>query len=107
MGKHIHGHRVHENSLATFKSPSCVKSRSGRLREVLKCVKKWGPVTARQIMIILDRHDLNEVRPRISELLKDGIIYEYDKILDEYSGRRVSRFDIFRQPHQTKFMEAV
>ena len=51
-----------------------------------------GPKTARQVMRYLGFKDLNQVRPRISELLKEGRIEVAGKAYDEYSKRNVAVF---------------
>lgn len=46
-------------------------------------------MTDREILKALNRRDLNEVRPRITELVQAGKLREVGHKYDEYSGRPV------------------
>lgn len=51
---------------------------------------KAGPMTARCVMQVLGYSDLNSVRPRLTELVHDGIVEETGVLWDEVSKRNVS-----------------
>ena len=47
------------------------------------------PLTDRQVKEKLGLDDMNEVRPRISELLKENILTEFKNVKDEKTGKTV------------------
>lgn len=51
---------------------------------------KAGPMTARCVMQVLGYSDLHSVRPRLTELVHDGIVEETGVLWDEVSKRNVS-----------------
>jgi hypothetical protein len=82
----------HENSALAYWEDRIKLSR--RETEVFGAIARLGRPTARQILKFLERHDLNEVRPRISDLKKKGLIIETGKVRDEKSKKMVSTFQV-------------
>ena len=76
---------MHKNSLAAFNSLDT----KTRKHIILRLYELHGPQTDRQILQKLDFYDMNAVRPRISELIDEGILKECGDTLDEETGRTV------------------
>jgi hypothetical protein len=51
--------------------------------------RKQAPLTDRQVANILGFHDMNQVRPRISELKEAGALIEMGKMRDPFTGKTV------------------
>lgn len=58
-------------------------------RAILDVYNQGGSFTDREIKKILNKDDMNKVRPRISELVDMGELIETGKVKDEYSGKTV------------------
>ncbi len=81
---------MHQNSIDAFKELGIHLSR--RELEVLGVYKKYprAPFTDRQIMWWLKYTDPNSCRPRITSLLKKGLLIEQpEKVVDIKTGRKV------------------
>lgn len=74
----------HPNSVASLRKVD----RETRHRQILDALY-MGAMTDRQIMRYLGLRDLNEVRPRITELKQAGRIREGESVVCRESGRRV------------------
>ena len=66
--------------------------------DVLKAIEKLQRATAREVMLHLGFVDPNAVRPRICELLKDGVIEEVGDRIDSITGKSVAIFALKRDP---------
>lgn len=62
------------------------KTRKDQILTALKA----GPMTARCVMQVLGYSDLNSVRPRLTELVQEGIVEETGVLWDEVSKRNVA-----------------
>jgi predicted HTH transcriptional regulator len=80
-------HEIHANSLAAYHSTPC--ERSERAAAVLAVIREQGPMTDRQVMRALKFSEPNAVRPRITELVKDGALVEVGSVRDEITGKTV------------------
>ena len=83
---------MHENSLLSYIEEKESKRIDKRSQEIVSYLRRYKLGTAREIMIGLDYDDLNKVRPRLSELKQENIIFEVDKIKCLWSGKTVSVF---------------
>ena len=61
---------------------------SKRCKLILSVLTK--PMTARQIAYALHFSDLNAVKPRLTEMVEDGLIEAFEKAYDETTGRKVA-----------------
>lgn len=67
---------------------------------VLGTVEKISPCTDREVMLHLGFKDMNAVRPRITELLEDGILVECDSVNDPITHRDVRRLKLADDPRK-------
>ena len=79
---------MHRNSLEAFESEGPrLGARAAAIHAlVLKSGRTW---TDRQLMTALGFTDPNSCRPRVSELLKAGMLSECGSVTDEVTGKRV------------------
>lgn len=93
----------HENSMIAFEET--VKERDARRKAVLSVYQSSNnPLTDRDVMVSLGFNDPNATRPRITELVADGILIECGKIRDRLTKRLV-RLTKIRQPEiQMQFL---
>ena len=75
---------MHENSLAAWADLD-VSCRKGMILDVIGD----RPMTDREIKEELFLQDMNCVRPRITELVKDGLLLEVGSKKDKVTGRTV------------------
>lgn len=61
-----------------------------RQREILSILER--PMSAREVMIALNYHDMNQIRPRMTELMEQGLIETIGKATDPMTGRKVAIF---------------
>jgi predicted HTH transcriptional regulator len=78
---------MHANSLAAYHSTPL--ERSERRAAVLSVIREHGPITDRQVMQKLGFHEPNAVRPRITELIKSGEVFEAGGVKDSVTGKTV------------------
>jgi len=89
-------HKMHQNSLFVYGAMRHKLSMRAKL--VLSAFIGHGiPATDREIMKIMRFNDPNAVRPRITELIKNGHLVECGNVLCQVGGRtvrvcRVKRF---------------
>ncbi len=88
---HAH-HHMHENSLRVYRES--VDKLKGRALMVFAYVTAHGPVTDRDIMTGLSYTDPNMVRPRVSELVKQGLLRECGNVKDPVTRKMVRTVDI-------------
>lgn len=69
---------------------SYINRPSPRQREILSILER--PMSTREVMIALNYHDMNQVRPRMTELLEQGLIEAIEKATDPMTGRKVAVF---------------
>ena len=70
---------MHENSLEAYFEEKKSKRLSKRAQEIVTVLKRYKTLTAREIMISLDYEELNQVRPRLTELKQANIVHEIKK----------------------------
>ena len=94
---------MHANSLAAHAE----EKESGRLSDrctlILGALREIGPSTDRQIMNHLDFSDMNSVRPRVTEMVKAGILQEsLITVCDSATGKMVRevRIRTYSDPRQ-------
>lgn len=77
---------MHINSLTAYGTvPKCQRKRAIlNLFEDCRC-----RMTDREVMERLGYRDMNSVRPRITELIKEGALEEWGNKQDEITNRRV------------------
>lgn len=88
---------IHANSIAAFHAEEARLSK--RAEAVLAWITKHGPHTDREVMQGMGFPDMNNVRPRITELIEQGRLMEVGDITCPVTRKRVRRVDI-RRPRQ-------
>jgi hypothetical protein len=82
---------IHSNSAAALAS----ESESGHLsrrEQAIMSLLQWNAKlhwTDREIMGVLSFTDMNSVRPRITTLIKRGLLEECGSMIDPLTGKRV------------------
>ncbi len=77
---------LHKNSLAAWRS----LNRTARTQAILAAYRaSTCPLTDREVMASLGFHEMNAVRPRITELIEDGLVVEVYDVTDNATGRKV------------------
>jgi hypothetical protein len=72
--------------------------RTDRLTRSQKILEHWdGIMTAREIGIKMGYSDLNAVKPRISEMVRCGILREAGKKYDKLTERNVTAYEVAPQ----------
>lgn len=81
---------MHVNSLAAYESGRADLF-SARELAILNFLRKLQGTSAsdRDVMISLGFSDMNSVRPRITELVKDGVLVESGSKTDDVTGKTV------------------
>ena len=74
-GKH-RTHEMHRNSLDAYREQSDEGKLSKRCSEILTLYRQLGELTDRQVLKASTYNDMNQVRPRISELIDQGLLEE-------------------------------
>jgi hypothetical protein len=77
---------IHSNSLESWRTLDATSRRQAIL-EVYRHSPR--PLTDRQVRDELHLQDMNQVRPRITELVKGHWLREVGKVRDEYSRKTV------------------
>ena len=75
---------------------------SKREMNVLRAVHSLGRASDREVMLALCFSDMNSVRPRITELLKEGLIEEVGDQEDPITKKRVRVLSIARDPRKAQ-----
>lgn len=80
--------QMHPNSIGAYHEEGVeLSKRSALIVEHFAQVRH--PMTDRQVMEGLQMPDMNAVRPRITELIKRGVLREVGTTIDYVTGRRV------------------
>lgn len=90
-------HRMHANSKAAWKT---IKT-SKRAQAILDFASKHPPMTDRQLRNAMGFDDLNQVRPRVTELHDLGEMFEYATVKCSATKRPV-RVNGVRGVHERK-----
>ena len=79
---------MHRNSLEAYRDEAPrLGARAAKIHAlVLASGRTW---TDRQIMSALGFSDMNSCRPRVTELIKAGMLSECGDVIDETTGKRV------------------
>ncbi len=86
----------HENSMMAYEETA--KERAARREAVLGVYQaSTTPLTDRDVMRSMGFNDPNAARPRITELVTEGVLVECGKIRDSLT-RRLVRLTKIRQP---------
>lgn len=88
------GRGNHPNSKAAFVA---LDDLGKRQRAVYNILLDHGPMTDREVLDILDGHDMNQVRPRITELIHAGWVQELGRVSCAVTGRPVRRVKALTQ----------
>jgi predicted ArsR family transcriptional regulator len=78
---------THETRLESF----ILTDKPKRRAEILSALTK--PMTARQLAYKLGYSDLNAVKPRLTELMRDNKVKAVDKVKDGLTGRTVAVYE--------------
>lgn len=82
--------KIHINSKMSFRElQETLGKRQGKILQAVTSMKKL--VTDRQVKNLLGLEDMNQVRPRISELLRLGVLKEGTPIKCPTTNRLVRR----------------
>ncbi len=81
-------HDMHVNSLFSWRMLNVPRGKA-RVCEVLERIQR--PLTDREVCELLGSDDLNAARPRITELIDDGVLKEVESIPCPVTGRRVRK----------------
>ncbi len=88
-------HRVHNNSRQALRDER--PKLTARARMILRDVAQHGEATDREIRNDLGFDDMNAVRPRVTELIAAGLLYESNRVQCGVSGKRVRVVDATRR----------
>ena len=84
---------IHKNSIKSFHD----LDRDSRRRSIIDVYAIWDrPMTDRQVLDIMRFQDMNQVRPRISELIDMGLLKECGKVRDEITNKTVRLVRVMR-----------
>lgn len=83
---------IHTNSIAAYRSESPKLSK--RAEAVLEWITEHGPHTDREVMQGMGFPDMNNVRPRITELVKLGKLMEVGDVVCPLTRKSVRRVDV-------------
>lgn len=72
--------------------------RTRRQEEILRTITGYGPMTAEELMDALGYRDPNQVRPRLTELAKAGVLRPEGKRISRRSGKMTAVWALV--PHQ-------
>lgn len=80
-------HEMHANSLAAYHEGT--ETRETRSSRILSLFDFRAVLTDREVCERLEYPDMNAVRPRITELIKQGLLREVGHAIDRVTGRKV------------------
>jgi DNA-binding Lrp family transcriptional regulator len=93
---------AHENSIEGYHATA--EARKVRTEEVMEAFRlKDFPRTDREISRLLGYADMNAVRPRITELIEEGILIEAGKVKDPLTNRTVRVSIVCEAKRQMRF----
>jgi hypothetical protein len=93
---------AHNNSIDSYYE--IAKSLGGKQFEVYRLFKSRpnDSFTDRQVKETLGKDDMNQVRPRINELIKKGLLYEAKDEKDSKTGRKVRSVKLLTETNKTQ-----
>mgnify|MGYP003676580045 FL=1 len=79
---------IHENSIKSYREDKLKLSKRAKHIFILfsMCSRPW---TDRQVLNKLEYFEMNQVRPRITELIKAGLLEEVGKTKCDFTGKTV------------------
>ena len=94
-----HTHVTHPNALAAYYAGTDGLF-SNREVEVLRILRRTPGLTDREVALAMRSQDPNRSRPRITALLKSGVLEECGDAQDPISGKTVRRTRVRANPSQ-------
>jgi hypothetical protein len=89
------GRGMHVNSREAYHDPENRRMMGERARAILACLRGRGaPMSDAEIREAMGLKDMNDVRPRITELKKLGAICEVERVRDPRTGKTVRRVSV-------------
>lgn len=87
------GRGRHDNSLAARGDERLQAALTGRRAQIVAWLREHGPATDREIVegVFFAGADMNLVRPRVTELLRAGLLIEVGSVRDPVTGMTVRR----------------
>ena len=92
---------IHENSIQAYEEEQSKLSK--RAAAILQWILEHGPHTDREVMQGMGFPDMNNVRPRITELIATSKLMEVGDVICPVTGKRVRRVDVRRPRGQLSF----
>ena len=89
--------RVRENSFAAWHAGR-TELFSEREQQILQAMRHLGAALDREVLEHLGYVDMNSVRPRITELIRDGVLEEVRDVADPTTGKTVRVLRLTTQP---------
>lgn len=88
-------HVMHTNSLEAYANSA--NALKGRKREVFDTIVDHGPITDRGVLAILYPNSDNSVlvQPRISDLMKEGLLKEVGSVVDPFTGKHCRKVAVW------------
>jgi hypothetical protein len=104
MGEHLH-HEMHEHSLEVYRDE--FDKLGKRAKVIAVCVAQSAGLTDRQVMERLNFWDMNQVRPRITELVKLRVLEEIGDTVDHKTGHRCRVVAVRKKPLAVPVQESL
>ena len=96
-------HRIHPNSLATYREER--PKLNGRKRLIFDYICRNGACTDREIMSALGFREPGAIRPRCTEMIQLGVLKEVCDVHCDITGKRVRKIDVnYTQPDQLRLV---
>lgn len=87
---------MHTNSLTAYQSLN-----SAHRREIIaQAYADHGRMTDRELCAILGFRDMNNVRPRVTDMIHDGVLVEVATVKDPLTRRPVRVVSLRTEPQQ-------
>jgi predicted HTH transcriptional regulator len=93
--------QLHANSVAAYVAEQPKLSK--RAQTILEWIVIYGPHTDREVMQRMGFVDMNNVRPRITELVKLGRLMEVGDVICPVTKKSVRRVDVRRARQEALF----
>ncbi len=90
---------IHPNSTASLDEQKATGHTTTFRRAVYETLARTVVATDRQIATLIDEPDLNNIRPEITRLKKDGLVQESGKVKCFTTGRLVRQCCITGKPY--------
>lgn len=78
---------MHPNSLDAFAAAQAAGTFGDRHKMILRALRDHGPMTDRSLTRMLGFVEPNAVRPRVSELVKRGVLRQVGNVREEATGK--------------------